>query len=77
MRPPMCDLCKGKFSPSHDGGGTVRFANYEPLPKGMVGHPKGLVWFCAEHIEAAKALNHLDHKEAMQQLRQEFETDAK
>ena len=68
MKPPMCALCKAKFSPSKEGGGTVRFADYQPLPDRMVGHPKGLVWFCGRHIKQAKALKHLNHSEAMAQL---------
>ena len=72
MKPPMCNLCKRKFSPSKEegGGGTVRFADYKPLPRGMVGHPYGLAWFCGEHIKAAKVVKKLDYKDAMQQLRQ-------
>lgn len=77
MKPPMCDLCKRKFSPSQNGGGTIRFADYEPLPDGIVGHPKSLVWFCEEHLDAAKAVKKLNYKEAMYQLRQNLETDAK
>lgn len=67
MKPPMCDLCSAKFDPSEEGG-TVRFANYESLPEGMVGHPKGLLWFCGQHLEDAKSRSHLDSKEAINEL---------
>ena len=66
MRPPICALCNGRFDPKD--GGTVRFADYEPLPEGMVGHPKGLEWFCGEHIHDAKARSHLTTKEAIAEM---------
>ena len=50
MRPPICELCRGRAVE------TVRFADYEPLPDGMVGHPRGLGWFCDRHLGAARAL---------------------
>lgn len=72
MRPPICAVCNVRFS-ARDGG-TVRFANYEPLGKddqgrSRVGHPKGLEWFCAEHIAAAKALAELTSRDAIAQMR--------
>lgn len=67
MRPPICDVCHENFS-LRDGD-TVRFANYTPLPDGVVGHPKGLDWFCGRHIEAARALSHLTSGEAVRQIR--------
>ena len=69
MRPPICALCNDRFSPSDsEKGGMVRFADYELLPEGMVGHPKGLEWFCGRHVEDAKALTHLATKEAIAEM---------
>ena len=50
MRPPICELCGGEAEE------TVRFADYEPLPQGMTGHPRGLGWFCRRHLPAAREL---------------------
>lgn len=50
MRPPICEVC------GREAIETVRFANYEPLPDGMVGHPRGLGWFCRRHLRGARRL---------------------
>lgn len=34
----------------------MRFSNYRPLPDGMVGHPRGVGWFCRRHLRGARAL---------------------
>ncbi len=67
MKPPICAVCHTRFSPAE--GGTVRFANYESLPEGMVGHPKGLEWFCSSHIEAARDLSSLSSGEAIERIK--------
>ena len=50
----------------------MEFAEYEPLPDGMTGHPKGAVWFCERHHEAAQALK--DHRSgaALKRLRRKY-----
>jgi len=63
MKPPICGVCGTRFPASE--GGTVRFANFESLPEGMVGHPKGLVWFCAEHIDQARSLSSMTSTDAI------------
>lgn len=68
MKPPLCEYCHKRFSAAKKEGGLVRFANYQTLPKGKVGHPKGLGWFCKEHLEAAKTLSHYSMKEALEKL---------
>lgn len=67
MMPPHCAVCRKRF-PAQEGG-LVRFANFEPLPEGRVGHPKGLVWFCAEHIDQAKTLTALESSDAIRQMK--------
>ena len=67
MKPPKCALCGDTKFEIKDGG-TVRFANYEPLPEGMVGHPKGLEWFCGLHIEDARSRSHQDSNEAITEM---------
>ena len=69
MKPPVCEVCRKRFSPRADEAGTVRFANYEKLPKGMVGHPRGLGWFCAKHYQKAKVLEALPMSDAVKKLR--------
>lgn len=68
MRPPICDLC-GRDA---GGGELVSFRDYEALPEGMTGHPRGLCWFCSRHAHAAKMLQNLDTAEAIGQLRRKF-----
>ena len=50
MRPPICELCGGEAEK------TLSFADYEPLPDGMTGHPRGLAWICDRHLRAARRL---------------------
>jgi hypothetical protein len=47
----------------------VSFSNYEPLPRGVVGHPKGLAWFCPDHIREAQKLASLTQAEALAEMR--------
>lgn len=68
MRPPICDLCGTRFDPD---AALVRFADYEPLPEGVVGHPRGLAWFCGRHLAAARSLTDRSEGEALKRLRME------
>ena len=70
MKPPVCRVCAKRFSMKDEG--LVRFANFTPLPELMVGHPRGLEWFCGEHLESAKALENLSSSEALGRLRSQF-----
>lgn len=69
MKPPFCYVCGG---PAYhvDGGNLVRFADYMPLPDGMVGHPRGLEWFCKAHLGEAKKLQGKTMEEAASVLNQ-------
>ena len=73
MKPPICEVCGNDFranAPAASGGaGLVRFADYEPLPDGLVGHPKGLGWFCSQHVDAARDSAELPLSEAVVQIR--------
>ena len=62
MRPPICELCGGKARE------TVTFADHEPLPEGMTGHPRGVGWFCHRHLAAARRLRRLSLEEARRSL---------
>jgi hypothetical protein len=66
MKPPVCEAC---HKPCSDGGDLVTFADYQPLPEGMVGHPRGWEWFCARHLPAARKFAHLATGEALQRIR--------
>ncbi len=72
MRPPECGVC-GKGPDEADGGmeafTTVAFADYEPLPDRMTGHPRGLEWLCGDHAAAGAALAQLSWPEAYRRLR--------
>lgn len=65
MRPPICEVCGARFDPD---AALVRFADYEPLPEGQVGHPRGLGWFCGRHLAAARDLTHLAEAEAVARI---------
>jgi hypothetical protein len=66
MKPPICELCGQDFRDTSPlPGALVRFADYEPLSDGMVGHPQGLAWFCGEHVELARSLGERPLSEAL------------
>ena len=46
----------------------VRFANYTPLPDGVIGHPTGLAWFCRRHLRAARSLADESLSDALQAM---------
>jgi len=73
MRPPICAICRKRFSPSQTEGGLVYFklteeeeaSNNRMKERRMIGHPKGREWFCEEHRSLAEAHKHLTQKEAI------------
>ncbi len=67
MKPPICELCGERFDP-REGGGAVTFADYQPLPEGMAGHPTGLEWFCDRHHSRAESFRGLPTAEALKRL---------
>ncbi|GAA4809775.1 hypothetical protein GCM10011365_15400 [Marinicella pacifica] len=72
MKPPVCEICQKRLtldSDSESTGGLVWFKNYQPLPPRMVGHPKGIGWFCGVHYKQAQTLNNLDMTDAIQQIK--------
>lgn len=73
MKPPVCSVCDRQFEPNVDS--LVAFADYEPLPEDIVGHPQGLEWVCPEHIQAARSLRHLDSESAIARLRRNVPGD--
>jgi hypothetical protein len=76
MKPPICRLCNGTLdareSRAGHTGDWVAFADYEALPERMVGHPRGLEWFCSEHVAAARALSSRSTQEALIELQRRF-----
>ena len=63
MRPPICEVCgRGAIA-------TVSFSDYEPLPDGMVGHPRGVGWFCRWHLKPARRLSRRTLGQAVRRLR--------
>jgi hypothetical protein len=77
MKPPICEVCDNDFRKDLDNnksaGGLVSFADYTELPEGITGHPKGLAWFCAKHINDAKFLSNLSKSIALEQLRKKYQ----
>lgn len=80
MRPPICAICKERFSPPREGG-KIYFkltedqkAHNEKLKApGVVGHPGGLEWFCNTHYGKAKEFRHLHSQEALKVISTYFE----
>lgn len=58
MKPAVCALC-GK-SAAHmkppNTGDWVEFSDYQSPVAGSLDHPRGLEYFCDEHVGAAKPL---------------------
>jgi len=48
---------------------TVNFADFQPLPPGVCGHPTGMAWFCPRHHLEARRLSHLPTAEAVNTIR--------
>ncbi len=72
MKPPICALCHRDFRRDTEGGGLVRFRDEKSLPDGMVGHPRGVEWFCQRHLAAAQKLSSLSLGEAMAKLHRRY-----
>ena len=76
MKPPICSLCHRDFSSEYfhytSGGDVVQFADFQRLKEGAAGHPRGLEWFCREHLEQAQAYASLCYAEAFSRLYEQF-----
>ena len=76
MKPPICDICDEDFR-DRDEGGLIYFKkrpeddewDRRMKETGMVGHPPYASWFCGEHFEKEKSLEHLTVDEAMKILK--------
>ena len=76
MKSEYCWLCGRDFRCelfyAQSGGELIRFRDFAPLPDGVVGHPRGLEWFCRTHAPAARDLSHLDSASALTELQRQF-----
>lgn len=70
MKPAVCAIC-GK-SGAHIDGDWVEFSDYEPLAQGEIGHPKGLEWFCRDHLDAAKSVANHSFEDGLIILKNKF-----
>ncbi len=81
MKPPICAICNKDFRVNIKSGGKVWFnisdedktindANNEKI--GFIAHPRGLAWFCGEHLDITKKYSHLELKEAFIVIRKEL-----
>lgn len=68
MEPPICALCH-RDQRDHENleFDLVRFRNYESIDH--PGHPEGLLWFCQDHIHAARRLAGRSSGEALRLMR--------
>lgn len=67
MRPPICEVCDRRAD-EDDAFALLTFADHEPLPDGMVGHPAGLHWLCPDHADAMADLTDRPWAEALAAL---------
>ncbi len=75
MMPPICCICEEDIP--DDEGALVEFAqrpedhewDERMEATGMTGHPPYMQWFCARHLSAARAVQHLTVDKAMPSLR--------
>ena len=76
MKPAVCLLC-GKAAVDEIGvnrGNWVQFAEYVEARTHSLDHPKGLEYFCDEHLASAHALASKSSREALAELRQKLGT---
>ena len=79
MRPPICAICRKRFSPRTEGE-SISFPLTEEEQKQKkfmkinrrIGHPPGLEWFCNKHLTVAKKYKHLHRKEALTAIKAEL-----
>ena len=77
IKPPICEVCDKRIGEDEECG-LVYFKkrpsdlewDKKASQPGFVGHPPYAAWFCSEHLEKAKALEHLTISEAMQKLKE-------
>ncbi|MCB1207613.1 MAG: hypothetical protein KDN18_25400 [Verrucomicrobiae bacterium] len=69
MQPPICDFCHrdGRDHPTLEFA-LVTFRDYRPIDR--PGHPDGMLWFCEDHVAAARTLKHLDSGPALRRMRE-------
>lgn len=76
MRPPECAICGKEFF--DEKGGLIYFKkrpsdfdwDERMNTEGMVGHPPYAEWFCSEHYEKAKEVEHLSIDKAFNIIKQ-------
>lgn len=70
MKPAICLIC-GKDGLSA-GGDWIKFADYKPSSINDIAHPKGLEWFCKDHLDAAKSVAELPSNEGIDILKTRY-----
>ena len=70
MKPAVCIICGN--SSSQIEGDWVEFSDYVPLSKNEIGHPKGLEWFCRNHLSAAKSFANYPSEDGIYLLKNKF-----
>lgn len=76
MKPAVCLLC-GKAAIEDIGpsrGDWVQFAECVEVSADSLDHPKGLEYFCDEHLAAAQALISMSSDEALADLQRQYGT---
>ena len=71
MRPAICGVCQTTAVHSPKGE-WVSFSDYKSLDNEEIGHPVGLEWICANHVEDAKLLTNKSASDALSELRKKY-----
>lgn len=68
MKPAICCVC-GKSPASIGDGDWVKFLDYDKEGTIELSHPRGLQYFCNEHIKEARSLINLTSDDALNKLK--------
>ena len=71
MKPAICSVC-GKSAIENltsNKGDWVEFQDYDQNSSDSLSHPKGLEYFCGEHLSVAMGYANMDSSEALKQLK--------
>ncbi|MDR2186901.1 MAG: hypothetical protein LBE62_02485 [Azonexus sp.] len=74
MKPALCAICGLAAFNEKTGqkGDWIEFADYRESEVIVIGHPEGLVYFCARHVAAARNLRLLPSDQAIVRLRSDL-----
>lgn len=67
MKAAICSVCGQMHDPSNPGD-WVKFSDFKENQKYDLTHPEGMEYFCALHVDQARALGYMISSEAIKKL---------